>query len=72
MTATVENLLVSFEKLSETEKYDLAIEVVRRTDIFGAPEPSGEELALAADDLFLTLDCKEAEAEAEAKEAQNK
>ena len=58
MTATVENLLVSFEKLSETEKYDLAIEVVRRTDIFGAPELSDEELALAADDLFLALDCE--------------
>ena len=67
MTATVENLLVSFEKLSETEKYDLAIEVVRRTDIFGAPELSDDELALAADDLFLALDREEAEAEAQNK-----
>ena len=67
MTATVENLLVSFEKLSETEKYDLAIEVVRRTDIFGAPEPSDDELALAADNLFLAIDREEAEAEAQNK-----
>ena len=63
MTQTVENLLVSFEKLSETEKHDLAVEVIRRTDIFGAPELSDEELTLAAEDLFLALDREEAEAE---------
>ena len=65
MTQTVENLLVSFEQLTETEKQDLAIEVVRRTDIFGAPELSDEELALAAEDLFLALDREEAEMEAQ-------
>ena len=65
MTQTVENLLVTFEQLSETEKHDLAIEVVRRTDIFGAPELSDDELALAAEDLFLALDREEAEAEAQ-------
>lgn len=63
MTQTVENLLVYFEKLTETEKHDLAIEVVRRTDIFGAPELSDDELALAAEDLFLALDQEEAEME---------
>ena len=68
MTQTVENLLVYFEKLTEAEKHDLAVEVVRRTDIFGAPELSVDELALAADDLFLALDREEAEAE----EAQNR
>ena len=67
MTQTVENLLVSFEQLTETEKYDLAVEVVRRTDIFGAPELSDEELGLAAKDLFLALDREEAEAEAQTK-----
>lgn len=61
MTQTVENILVYFEKLTETEKHDLAIEVVRRTDIFGAPELSDNELALAADDLFLALDREETE-----------
>ena len=60
MTQTVENILVYFEKLTETEKHDLAIEVVRRTDIFGAPELSDDELALTADDLFLALDREEA------------
>ena len=64
MTATVENLLVSFEKLSEMEKRDLAIEVVRRTDIFGVSELSDDELTLAAEDLFLALDREEAEAQA--------
>lgn len=67
MTQTVENLLVYFEKLTETEKHDLALEVVRRTDIFGAPELSDDELALAAEDLFLALDQEEAEMEAQSK-----
>ena len=65
MTQTVENLLVSFEQLTETEKHDLAVEVVRRTDIFGAPELSDDELGLAAEDLFLELDREEAEMEAQ-------
>lgn len=63
MTQTVENLLISFEKLTQAEKHDLAIEVVRRTDIFGAPDLSDDELAMAAEDLFLELDREEAEAE---------
>lgn len=67
MTPTVEDLLVSFEKLTEPEKRDLAIEVVRRTDIFGAEEVSDEELTLAAEDLFLALDREEAEAELQTK-----
>lgn len=66
MTHTVESLLADFEQLSEAEKHDLAVEVVRRTDIFGAPDLSDEELALAADDVFLALDREEAEAEAQA------
>lgn len=67
MTQTVENLLVSFEQLTEPEKRDLAIEVVRRTDIFGASDLSDEELALAGEDLFLALDREEAELEAQTK-----
>jgi len=67
MTQTVENLLVSFEQLTEPEKRDLAIEVVRRTDIFGASDLSDEELALVGEDLFLALDREEAELEAQAK-----
>ena len=67
MTQTVENLLVSFERLTEPEKRDLAIEVVRRTDIFGAPDLSDEEQTLLAEDLFLALDREEAELEAQPK-----
>ena len=67
MTQTVENLLVYFEQLTEPEKRDLAIEVVRRTDIFGSPDLSDEELALAGEDLFLALDHEEAELEAQTK-----
>ncbi len=67
MTQTVENLLVYFEKLSEPEKRDLAIEVVRRTEIFGSPDISDDEQTLLAEDLFLALDREEAEVEAQPK-----
>ncbi len=67
MTQTVENLLVSFEQLTEPEKRDLAIEVVRRTEIFGSPDLSDEEQTLLAEDLFLALDREEAELEAQSK-----
>ena len=63
MTTTVKNILISFDKLTESEKRELAIEVVRRTDIFGAEELSDEELTLAAEDLFLALDREEEELE---------
>ena len=67
MTPTVEHLLESFEQLTETEKQDLAIEVVRRTGIFGSPDLSDEEQTLLAEDLFLALDREEAELEAQSK-----
>ncbi len=67
MTQTVENLLVYFEKLTESEKHDLAVEVVRRTDIFGSPDLSDGEQTLLAEDLFLSLDREEADLEAQAK-----
>jgi hypothetical protein len=67
MTQTVENLLVYFEKLSETEKHEVAVEVVRRTDIFGSPDFSADEIDLAAEDLFLALDREETQSETQAK-----
>ena len=67
MTPTVKHLLQSFEQLTEPEKHDLAVEVLRRTDISDALAFSDDELALAAEDLFLALDREEADAEAQAK-----
>jgi hypothetical protein len=67
MTQTVENLLFYFEKLSETEKREVAIEVIRRTDIFGSPDFSADEIDLVAEDLFLALDHEEAEMEKQGK-----
>lgn len=56
MTATVKILLDSFENLTDTEKLDLVTEVVRRTDIFSAPELSeGEQVALM-EDLFFAME----------------
>ncbi len=68
MTQTVENLLVYFEKLSESEKREAAIEVVRRTDIFGSPDFSADEIDLAAEDLFLALDREEVDSVKEIKD----
>ncbi len=56
-----------FEKLSEPEKREVAVEVVRRTDIFGSPDFSADEIDLAAENLFLALDREEAELETQAK-----
>ena len=67
MTATVEYLLQSFEQLTAPEKHDLAVEVLRRADIFAAPAFSDDELTLAAEDLFLALDQEEAALEAQTK-----
>ncbi len=63
MTPTIEHLLKSFEQLTEPEKHDLIVEMLRRTPAFDAPALSDEELVLAAEDLFLALDQEEIEAE---------
>lgn len=55
MTATVENILISFEKLTEPEKRDLALEVVRRTNL------SDDEQDFLAEDLFLAVKREETE-----------
>jgi hypothetical protein len=58
MTALVQKLVESFDRLSIAEKHEAAVEILRR---FGG-EGDLPEAALvgAADDLFRTLDDEEA------------
>jgi hypothetical protein len=60
MTATVRQLLDSFDTLSDADKHQVAVEILRR---FGsAAEGDLPEAALveAADELFRALDAEEA------------
>ncbi len=59
MSASVKNILNSFELLSEDEKKELAFEIVRRTAKFDLPPLTDEDLISRADELFLELDREE-------------
>jgi hypothetical protein len=60
MTATARQLLDAFDALPETDKHQVAVEILRR---FGAPAegdvPEGA-LVEMADELFRALDAEEA------------
>jgi hypothetical protein len=60
MTAPVRQLLDSFEALSDADKHQAAVEILRRFG--GAAEGDVPEATLveAADDLFRALDAEEA------------
>ncbi len=60
MTATVQQLLDSFDALSEIDKHQATVEILRR--FTGALEGDLPESALseAADELFRDLDVQEA------------
>jgi len=59
MSTTVEEILDSFDHLSETEKRELASEIIRRTVELDLPSLKDEELVLNAEALFLELDQRE-------------
>ncbi|OGM89598.1 hypothetical protein A3J77_00440 [Candidatus Wolfebacteria bacterium RBG_13_41_7] len=59
MTARVQNILRSFEQLSESEKKDLAFEILQRTTQFDLPPVIDDILVSCAEDLFLSLDREE-------------
>ena len=59
MTKSVEQLLKSFEQLSEAEKRELASEIIKRSLTLELPELLDESLLLAADQTFLRLDKEE-------------
>lgn len=60
MTTAVQQLLNSFEALSEAEQQVAASEVLRRVLDSVPPDLSEEALVEAAEALFLELDAREA------------
>ena len=60
MTASVKNILESFEELPEAEKQEVASAILRRTLRFDTPPLTDEDLVAQADDLFRDLDTREA------------
>ncbi|OQX08145.1 MAG: hypothetical protein BWK80_48485 [Desulfobacteraceae bacterium IS3] len=61
MTGAVRKILSDFESLPDTEKQELAREIIRRTLSFELPPLSDEEFILSAEEVFLELDRREAE-----------
>jgi hypothetical protein len=59
MGASVQDLLQSFDSLSESEKKEVASEILRRSVKFDLPPLSDEELVANAELLFLELDRRE-------------
>jgi hypothetical protein len=60
MSTASEGLLESFESLSDTDKREVAAEIIRRTRSFNFPPLTDEELSLNAEQVFLDLDAREA------------
>lgn len=61
MSTDVQNLIKTFNQLSEAEQREVASEILRRTINFDLPDVSDEELLRNAEGLFLELDRREAE-----------
>ncbi len=60
MTTAVQQLLDSFEALSEAEQQQAASEILRRVLDSTPPDLSEEALVEAAETLFLEVDAREA------------
>lgn len=60
MTALVEKLLDTFDRLTDSERLELVLEILKRTAYLDFPPLSDEDLVLNAEGLFLALDEQEA------------
>jgi hypothetical protein len=60
MTAQVQEILLSFERLDDEEKRELVSELLRRSPAINALPLSDEQLVSIAEELFLQLDRDEA------------
>jgi len=60
MTTDVRDLLRSFDSLPDSDKRELAAEILRRSVRFDPLPFSDEELTKAADDIFSAIDREEA------------
>ena len=60
MTALVQELLNTFDRLTDLERLVLVMEILKRTIYLDFPPLSDGDLALNAEELFLDLDEQEA------------
>lgn len=60
MTRSVRDLIETFEHLPEPDRLEVAFEILRRTTQLDFPPVGDEALALAAEEVFLELDAREA------------
>jgi len=60
MTALVQELLNTFERLTDSERLELVLEIFKRTIDLDFPPLSDQDLVLNAEALFLELDEEEA------------
>ena len=59
MSTTVEDILDTFDHLSDAEKREFVSEIIRRTVEISVPPLTDDELVLNAEALFLELDQRE-------------
>lgn len=60
MTALVQELLNTFDRLTDAERLDLVVEILKRTVYLDFPPLCDEDLVLNAEELLLDLDEQEA------------
>jgi len=59
MTALVQEILNSFDRLPDTEQLEIALEILRRIINFDFPPLTDDDLTLNSEELFLALDQQE-------------
>ena len=59
MDTQAQNLLTTFDALPEQARYEVVVEILRRTKDLNLPSLSDEDLVTAAEALFLELDERE-------------
>jgi hypothetical protein len=61
MSASSQELLESFDRLSEAEKREVASQIFRRSVRFDLPQLTDDDLVMNAEQIFLDLDRRESE-----------
>jgi hypothetical protein len=63
MAISVQEILSTFDSLTESEQQEIALEILKRVSSLNLPQLSDEDLVLNAEGLFLELDREEAKYE---------
>jgi hypothetical protein len=59
MTPVVQDFLTTFDRLTDSERLDLASEILKRTAYLDFPPFSDDDLVLISEEIFLQLDEEE-------------